>query len=510
VKELPIMNSLIELIDVSVSGHEKQILNNISFAVKEGEAWAIVGRSGSGKTSLAKVIGGQQVITSGELKFNLPGSYKRLFISQQHDFRDLSSRAYYQQRFDSNYGTSSPIVEEVLKSITNDAKQIKKISELLKIENILNSRFIELSNGEGKRVQLAKALLQNPEILILDNPFIGLDIDARILLHQIINELIDKNMMVFLISSSDEIPEKISHVVELENGSIKNIGLRSDFIKSTVPFEMNRTSVIPLQYLDDIIPQPREEFVKVVEMNNVIVQYNDKMILQGINWTVFKGEKWGLLGPNGAGKSTLLSLITGDNPKAYSNEVVLFDRKRGSGESIWDIKNKIGYISPEMHLYYQRNPSYTEAVSITSGIQDVNYSQPGTTCFEAVASGLYDQVGSSQKITSLQMNQVSQWMRVLNIQNLQKIPLSKTSLGEQRIVLLARALVKNPPLLILDEPCQGLDKEQTMHFTKLVDVVCDYFKKTLIYVSHYKEEIPSGVNNFLILEKGRVKEVITH
>jgi molybdate transport system ATP-binding protein len=242
-------------------------------------------------------------------------------------------------------------------------------------------------------------------------------------------------------------------------------------------------------------------------MNDVTVQYGDKLILDKINWKVKRGERWALRGHNGSGKSTLLSLILADNPKAYSNELYLFDRKRGSGESIWDIKAKIGQISPELHIFFQRNTNYTEALSMAGGGSDNSFSSSSSvTCFEVVCSGFYEQVGSSYELASLQYKYAEEWMELLKISSFKKQPLGSLSLGQQRLVLLARALVKNPPLLILDDPCQGLDAAQTKHFVNIVDELCKYSDKTLIYVSHYVEDIPSCVDHMLVLEDGRVKE----
>jgi molybdate transport system ATP-binding protein len=247
------------------------------------------------------------------------------------------------------------------------------------------------------------------------------------------------------------------------------------------------------------------EFKVAVEMKQVSISYGNSKILENINWKINKGERWALLGSNGAGKSTLLSLINGDNPQAYSNDIWLFDQKKGSGESIWEIKSKIGYISPELHIYYQRNQSYTETLTLNASLGNSSFSSPGTTVFEAIASGFNDQIGSSQQITSLQTKKIHQWMGVLNVYEYKNQNLANLSLGIQRLVLLARALVKNPPMLILDEPCQGLDMEQTQRFTQTIDQICYHSDKTLIYVSHYKEDIPLCVTQFLELEKGKVK-----
>jgi molybdate transport system ATP-binding protein len=200
-------------------------------------------------------------------------------------------------------------------------------------------------------------------------------------------------------------------------------------------------------------------------------------------------------------------LINADNPQVYLNDIYLFDHKRGNGESIWEIKKKIGYISPEMHNQFLRSSSYVQSQSIAKNDYSLGgFSQDKTTCFEIVCSGLNDQVGSSTRLTTLQQKVVEYWMQALDIIQLKQKSFYKTSLGQQRLVLLARALVKNPPLLILDEPCQGLDKKQTALFTSLVDSVCKHIEKTLIYVSHYDSDMPACIEQRLVLENGRVKK----
>jgi molybdate transport system ATP-binding protein len=219
----------------------------------------------------------------------------------------------------------------------------------------------------------------------------------------------------------------------------------------------------------------------IVKMNNVTVQYDEKIVLENISWEVNKGERWLLSGPNGAGKSTLLSLITADNPKAYANPVYFFGKKRGSGESIWDIKKRIGFISPELHLYFNQS----------------------STCFEAVASGLFDTIGLFRQISDKDTELVNDWMKFCGIENSKQKRLYELSAGEQRTVLLIRALVKNPPLLILDEPCQGLDNERKEEFLELVNEVCLAGNKTMIFVSHYESEVPACVSRFIKLDHGK-------
>jgi molybdate transport system ATP-binding protein len=221
-------------------------------------------------------------------------------------------------------------------------------------------------------------------------------------------------------------------------------------------------------------------FEFAVKMTKVNIRY-DRQILHDVTWQVRNGERWSLSGANGSGKSTLLSLVNADNPQAYANDIYLFDRKRGTGESIWDIKKKTGFVSPELHLYFEM----------------------GTSCFNVVASGLFDTIGLFRQINEQQASLVIKWMELLKIERLQNKFLHQLSNSEQRLVLLARALVKNPPLLILDEPCQGLDNDQVTLFKQIINVICLAGNKTLVYVSHYEHEVPECVTNFIRLENGR-------
>ena len=292
---------------------------------------------------------------------------------------------------------------------------------------------------------------------------------------------------MILITSPEEIPASISKVLCLENGEVKSFEKLETFKKRIEldPIETKSDFVSPnLKKILETEPTDTA-YESVIEMRNVSIQYGDKIILDKVNWKVMKGERWLLSGPNGAGKSTLLSLITADNPKAYANSFFLFAKKRGSGESIWDIKKKIGFISPELHLYFNQS----------------------STCFETVASGLYDTIGLFRQVSDEDIELVEQWMEFCRLKDLRQKRLYELSVGEQRAVLLTRALVKNPPLLILDEPCQGLDTERKNEFLELINEVCTRGNKTMVFVSHYEKNRPSCISHFIKLENGRVVEI---
>jgi molybdate transport system ATP-binding protein len=221
-------------------------------------------------------------------------------------------------------------------------------------------------------------------------------------------------------------------------------------------------------------------------MKNVNIRYGEKEVLKNVNWEVKAGEKWLLQGHNGSGKSTLLSLINGDHPQAYANDIHLFGHKRGSGESIWDIKKRIGLISPEFHWYFDHS----------------------ATVWESIASGFYDSVGLFQQIPYSKKVQLEEVIEYFDLKQDKNELLKTLPLGKQRLVLLARTIIKNPQLLILDEPCQGLDQQQTQHFNQLVNELSNN-GMTMIYVGHFETQLPTCIEKRILLENGEVKVVET-
>lgn len=493
--------------EMSVKLYGEIILDRISFVIHQGEQWAITGPSGSGKTTLLKALIGRQFFTGG-LTFHEtdPAVGKRMvLVEQQHHFKNLSntSNFYYQQRFNSHDADDAITVEEYLQIPApidiGSNNLLKELVELFDIKKLFGERLIQLSNGENKRLQIVKALMLSGfgrgepfvspsfgggrgevAFLLLDNPFIGLDTKSRQDLERVLNEVGAAGVHIIMVTSPSHMPFFVTHVLSLS-------GEGSYVTRPIIPEQWNEAHQKPAtafsfdhELLKQLTTTDNEiDFEFAVKMKNVNIQY-DRKILDSISWEVRNGDRWSLSGPNGSGKSTLLSLVNADNPQAYANDIYLFDRKRGTGESIWDIKKKTGFVSPELHLYFEK----------------------GITCFDVVASGLFDTIGLFRQINEQQSVLVTKWMRVLKIEKLQQKFLHQLSNSEQRLVLLARALVKNPPLLILDEPCQGLDDDQIALFKEIINKICLTGNKTLIYVSHYPHEVPECVTKFISLENG--------
>lgn len=461
---------------LSINRTGKRVLNDISFTLNEGEALVITGPAGCGKTSLGLALA-QQLYYQGTIEWDLPAGSQICWVEQQHHFKTLQSTTdlYYQQRFNSYDTEETQTVAESLAGRLNEAKEL---IEEMGIGYLMNEKLIQLSNGENKKLQLLNILLLQPAVLIMDQPFTGLDTRTRHWLNEQVIRLKNNGVVVILICSADEIPESADKVLLLADGTMK--GLKD---KLAFQDEAKLKTVEPTVAVNEIIPQHSGEsvFDSIIDMEEVTVKYGDKLILDRINWRVLPGECWLLTGPNGAGKSTLLSLVTGDNPQAYANKIHLFGKRRGTGESIWDIKKKTGFLSPELHVYFNG----------------------GSTGFETVASGLFDTIGLFRTVDKEDTEWVMQWMEVCGVSHLKDKRLQDMSTGEQRLTLLARALVKDPPLLILDEPCQGLDPDRKRHLLDLINRICTVTRKTLVFVSHYEKEVPACINNYIRIEQGR-------
>ncbi len=485
--------SIFSFEDVFISKNDHPVLDNMNWKVEEGEHWAITGSSGSGKSTLMDAMAGRIFPLKG--KILRKQGLKQELVPRDYSFHRIVGAAYqyYQQRYNSFDAEIGPTVEEVLQArvkpvgtINDNSVELApaqyeeawvlEISRLLKIEHLLKRKLTSLSNGETRRTLIAISLLKKPEVLLLDNPFTGLDVQSRQVLRDIINELAAGGVQVMMVLNLQDMPECITHVLHLENGRITDV--------FTKPFSGRIFEKEHTGYIFPEILKTKEwgnPYTTIIKFNKATVVYGGKKVLDGVDWEVKSGQRWALMGPNGSGKSTLLSLITGDNPQCYQNDFILFDRKRGTGESIWEIKRKTGFVSPELHLYFNRN----------------------TEVWKVVASGFFDSAGLFRKLTEEQMNTTNQYITWLGLEKFRDRKLVHLSSGQQRLVFLARALVKDPVLLLLDEPCQGLDYNQMVYFRELLNYVVTALDKTLIFVTHYEDEIPACVTQRLNLSEGK-------
>lgn len=459
----------------------------VSLDFMDGEHIAIVGPNGAGKSLLVDMLTGKYPLYEGELSYDFsPSASKAVYDNIKYiAFRDTYGSAdanyYYQQRWNAHDQDDAPVVRDLLGTIKDDALK-QQLFDLFRIEPMLEKKIILLSSGELRKFQLTKTLLTSPRILIMDNPFIGLDAATRNLLFQLLDELtrLASLQIVLVLSMLDDIPSFITHVVPVSNRTVGPKMTRAEYLKA---FREQDTAQSFDELQQRILNYPYEhanyDSAEVVRLNKVSIRYGDRTILKDLDWTVMRGQKWALSGENGAGKSTLLSLVCADNPQSYACDISLFGRKRGSGESIWEIKKHIGYVSPEMHRAYLKN----------------------LPAIEIVASGLHDSIGLYKRPKEEQMSVCEWWMDIFGIAALKDRPFLQLSSGEQRLALLARAFVKDPELLILDEPLHGLDTYNRRRVKKVIEAFCQRRDKTLIMVTHYENELPATITHRLHLER---------
>ncbi|MBW9199856.1 ATP-binding cassette domain-containing protein [Bacteroidales bacterium SW299] len=481
------MQDIISITDGVARNPVYRMKKPINLHIGKGEHIAIVGPNGGGKSLLVDTITGRYPLLMNEVAYDFSPSESEMvcdnvkYITFRDSYGDSDATYYYQQRWNTHDIDETPIVRDLLPACA-DGELKDALYDLFGVEAMLDKHIILLSSGELRKFQLTKTLLSGPRVLIMDNPFIGLDAKTRDLLHVLLRRLTEMTRLqvILVLSKTDDIPEFITHVIPVEDRTCGDKISLQEYLhqRREVP-----AHVLPEEKRERILNLPYGENLyhaeHIVDLNKVSIRYGDRTILKDLDWTVRCGEKWALSGDNGSGKSTLLSLVCADNPQSYACDIALFGRKRGSGESIWEIKKHIGYVSPEMHRAYLKN---LPAIDI-------------------VASGLHDSIGLYRKMQEKDRAVCEWWMDIFGIADLKDRNFLQLSSGEQRMVLLARAFVKDPELLILDEPLHGLDMWNRRLVKDVIEAFCERKDKTMIMVTHYREELPAVITNALYLKR---------
>ena len=520
----------IEITNARARKPEWSMAEPVNFSLDEGEHIAIVGRNGAGKSMFVDMITGRHPAFPDMVKYAFDEPYNNLkHISFRDTYGGDNDKTYFlQQRWnqmeiDEETPTVGSKLEEAYQLAGEDTPERRALQqhiyELFHLEGLLDKYIILLSSGELRKYKLAASLFTKPKVLIMENPFIGLDAETRDQLKALLAMLAKEQglQIILVLAKTDEIPEFITHIVEVKDmrvmpkvehsaWDVGGVAHRGQSLCNPLRYSqegqspcatsaaekahgdcpccekgasatgLQRRSALPLATEGT---QELPLCAEVIRFNKVSIRYGERTILRDLDWTVRRGEHWALSGQNGSGKSTLLSLVCADNPQGYACDISLFGHKRGSGESIWDIKRHIGYVSPEMHRSYKQN---IPAIQI-------------------VASGLKDTVGLYVRANDEEKEQCRKWLRKLGVGHLAERNFMEMSSGEQRLVLLARAFVKEPDLLILDEPLHGLDDYNRRMVKDLVDEYCQDPAVTLIYVTHYQEELPQCIDHSIYLER---------
>jgi molybdate transport system ATP-binding protein len=477
---------------VTVRLRDRRLLADTCWQIRTGENWVIWGPNGAGKSTLAQVLTGRAAVVQGSVirhgrtdpaagKGRLPVA---LVSAEQYHQLYHQERLQSEMRHFSGSGrqvTAGDLLDAGAPADRQAADRLKGIFDGLELGSLAARPLNALSSGEMRKLLLGQALMHDPELLVLDEPFNGLDAASRLQLSRILVRLAGEGRQMVLITHRlSEISDCFQHVLQLDQGRVIWQGDTSAFLaRMADPARPPTAALFPARVTVGVDAPAGPP---VIRMRNVTVRFGRQRVLDRVDWTVHPGEHWALLGPNGAGKSTLLELISGDQLQAYANEIELFGRARGTGESIWEIKQHIGHVDDRIQARYQRR----------------------LTGFDVICSGFFDSVGLFRHCTDAQRRKALHMVQTLEIAESAGQTMMHLSFGQQRMILIARAAVKSPRLLILDEPCSGLDMLHRRQLLALLDRIGLSGATQLLYVSHRPDEIPACTTHRLYLDGGKV------
>jgi molybdate transport system ATP-binding protein len=505
--------------NITVRLRDRSILQNSSWQIHSDEHWAILGPNGSGKSTLVRSLWGGVPLRNGRIIYDFASPEWQTQLAPQKNeigyvsfelHQSLMEYEAFQQDLREYAGKKDEVTtaEDVIFSgiLVNrvvtpaDQERFSDVVDQLSIRYLLQRSVASLSTGEMRKTLIARALIKSPKLLILDEPFDGLDGSSRASLAKSINHLMMGSMRVILVVHRlEEIVPNITHVLLVKNGQLFMQGprdrvLTSENISSLYGFNLRlektnqgyrasygveRSEKIGPAVLNRDVLQDVPEVL--IEMKDTTVKYHDLIVLDNLNWSMKRQENWVILGPNGSGKSTIVKLILGDNLQGYANQMMLFGKRKGSGETLWEIKKHIGVVSSELQVQYRKKMS----------------------AYDVIASGFYDSIGLYQYPTPEQKTIVDEWIELLKIGDMANQPYHQLSYGQKRMILLARAMVKSPALLIMDEPCHGLDIPNRRRILRIIEMI-GATPTHLLYVTNHKEEILDCITHVMRLWKGKV------
>lgn len=469
--------NMIEFNQVQAELAGGQALSIPQLKIDNQEYWAILGTNGSGKSALASLFSGGLKPIDGNLADLEALSVNVVSFEEQQALIDRE-----RERDDSDIldiVTEGTLVIELLREVSQDESAIQIWVQKFRLEHVLHKGFRKLSTGETRKVILIRALLADADFIVFDEPFDGLDLHSQQTLREALEGLKSNGKnFILILNRLDEVPHWVTHLGFLHQFKLLAQGLKSDVLDQTVV-----KTLLYFNERDFVLPEPDSCSPKLelsdqqplVQLNNGRVAYSDRLIFEGLTWTIQPGEHWAVLGPNGCGKSTLLNLISGDHPQCYANDLTVFGIKRGSGESIWEIKQHLGQISAALQWEYRAS----------------------TNVISTVLSGLFDSIGLYNAVEDRQKKIALDWLDQIHLRDKANAPLHQLSYGEQRLVLIARAMIKQPALLILDEPCQGLDEANRQLVLGFIEKLAQQDQTTLLYVTHHTADLLDCFNKKL-------------
>lgn len=505
------MQTLINIQKCRIQNDKEIFIKDFSCQIKATENWLVIGPNGGGKADFLNALSGNLKIVKNQddsiLEIPQPNDLELVSLEKAariiQEERENDESEYLEGGVDIGR-TGKVFIAQSLKN-PDQINQIENLPEiqLCGIQHILERGLKYMSTGEIRRTLLAKALISKKKLLILSDPFAGIDVESRKILLDFFTQMTNPHaenhqgtQIILCMERWNEIPQTITHVIEFSNKEVSFCGGRKDYEiilqkrkaesenqieKQKQDFEKELNQTLQETFVLQNEKSDSEDEEILVEMKNVNVGWDGRLVLENLNWTLKKHEHWLIRGPNGCGKTTFLELITGDNKQVYSNDIWIFGIKRGSGESIWDIKKRLGIVSYRLHVEYR----------MIGGISLQN----------VIISGFRDSIGLYGEATDVEKDAAKKWLKLGGFINRENELFSNLSYGEQRAILILRAAVKCPEILILDEPCHGLDEENRRMILHLLDLIAENKTSTLLHVTHDMNEVLKCEKH--ILEMGK-------
>ncbi len=485
--------------DCSVRSGNDTIIKAFSWDMGETDNWLVTGQNGSGKSVFVSALSGSfEIIPATGGLFQTTGAGPVAIVSfetaaalieeeRRNDDSDFVEGGIDPGRTPRAYIMETLVPDEAARYPGGAELELHPAVSLCGIAAILDRGLKFLSTGEIRRTMLARALASRPALLILDEPYEGLDASSRLRLKEYLSANLGDTRLILVQDRVDSLPLSITRVLELRdrktsfNGPLPVFNARQEETesqdarageKTARETESNIQAVLgPASDADSMMigTPSRCDGEILIEMRDVTVEWSGRKVLDSLSWTLKRGEHWLIRGPNGSGKTTLLELITGDNPQVFSNDVRLFGSRRGSGETIWEIKEKLGIVSYRLHTDYRALGEYSLETVLLSGLHD--------------SIGLYLQCGEEERRLA------EQWLSLTGFAGRGNVPFRDLSYGEQRAILIARAAIKRPRILILDEPCHGLDDSHRSLILALLQAIAEQHVSTLLHVTHDTSEV---------------------
>lgn len=461
---------MIEVRNVSVVKQAKKTFDRLNWKIEAGEHWVISGKNGSGKTLLLELLAGKAQVSEGKVIYDFiqEKDWNTYFDALRSLIRYIPAHAapallkkhhglFYQQRYYGSFNEGIPLVKDIFED------KLEKIDSLelpgsFSISNLLELPLTRLSNGQFKKVLIILYLLQgDARLLLLDYPFEGLDHESRKHLSAFIDHIAQsQQLQVMLTDHYHELPEVINRRLVIHDHKIE----RQEVYAAPAKKVSTQERKVPIR-LNAESP--------VIEMKDLCIQYGEKVILKDFNWKVNQGERWALVGKNGSGKTTLFSLIYADHPLAYSQQIYLFGKRRGSGESIWDIKKRINYLGPEL----------------------ISFMNP-----QGIRSKALDYILQQFKV--YHEDKLAHLLSYFEAKTFIGKPVHQLSSGQLQLMLLIQCFLDEKELLLLDEPFQFLDPQQKTLVSRYMQHYLDE-EKTLILVTHYQKDMDQWAEHVMQL-----------